>query len=1253
MLSVRRLLRLTRLDREDGQVIPMMAVGLVAMLLMTAVVVDGGNLFQARQSLQNAADAAAIAAAQEIAGTAKPCVANAGDPIGACAGDYAGLNGVGDGSALQSCSRYPAGTITETKPPPDPPGCYVWPYTPPNVPRADPNAYVEVWLTRNTSNFFGGLLGFATSKESARAVGTLIGGTPPPITFAALDPSCGNHTLLIKSSGNLTVDSGIYVNSCSDQDGFDVFSANTGDPGSISAPAIYTTGGWQVDKGTGVYVGPFPNPPLCPLTPLTPTGGGKWSYSSYPPTTGCPLTGQTTAHCPGVGVGVAVCDPFAAFPPAPPLGAGKLGSPLSILKIKRATNGSTSVATAVVAGNQTVNDPTNNEQNLNGASVTISNVTEPGSSPNAFDGTFTVTSATYDASSDTTSFSYNNPGSANPNLPIITARQMANKIATVTTNAPTTLSTTAPNNTVTVSGLESFFDGAATVTKTTSSGFSYRPPPLTMAVNNKQLLQGGTATLKVAANSTAGLVAGLSPDTVDVSLNPLDRLLNGSFSLSGVTTGANSSISFLVPRTNVSVSNMAIRNGTSATLTTATNNIAPGDQITVSGVDQRFNGTFSVSAAQPTPPSTTVVYTVPVVQTTITNKAAGAPSPAGTITLKTNPDPTQVFENGDTVTVATGSSLLAYDGSYTLGTVTGGAAKTITYPASPFPTQSWSQSGSKVTITTSSAHGLHAGDKVNVGGWAGTRACLDVSNAQVLANPAPTTTTFAYTVTCSPPTGENTNGTVVLQTANSTGATGTVTLATMPTVPSGGGTVSDTIASQGAGGTATLTDVPLANATGTFSPAWMPGLLGVAAQIFPGSPGVPFPDEIPVGSESVPPLQPGTYYGGICIGAATNSDCSNAGKTPHCNAVGGTTTTTVAYSPEVDLAADVPASTSNGSGDIQVTHAGIAPNDVIAIDDEEMTVTAVSSDGLTITVTREANGTEDDVHTKGTQVFQIVTTVIGKPYAPAVTVNAPGTKKSPGGITAAQTTVPIQWKGQATTDPVQVNDVIQIGNENMTVTSETTAAKSQATLTVTRNPATAVPHADKAPVLKGSSGSTAAGPSVTLEPGVYVMAGGGFNVCGAASVNVDTSQAPGGVMIYNTQDPSPNNTGYGALGQVDINTSGSVHLSPMTSGIYTGMTIFQDRNLALSSKACPHETSSGWDIALQSAQALPASGELGSISGTIYAPFSHATFGDTMSGTANLAVITSCFYLDGATSTFLHDTSISPFAGGATVTLGG
>ena len=46
------------------------------------------------------------------------------------------------------------------------------------------------------------------------------------------------------------------------------------------------------------------------------------------------------------------------------------------------------------------------------------------------------------------------------------------------------------------------------------------------------------------------------------------------------------------------------------------------------------------------------------------------------------------------------------------------------------------------------------------------------------------------------------------------------------------------------------------------------------------------------------------------------------------------------------------------------------------------------------------------------------------------------------------------------------------------------------------------------------------------------------------------------------------------------------------------------------------------------------SGKLGAFSGTIYAPNKHADFGESISGVANLAVITGCIYIDGSISTF-------------------
>lgn len=190
-----RLLRWTRLDREDGQVLPMFAAGLLAMLMMTGIVIDGGNLFQNKQSVQNAADAAALAAAMSISsvGTCGAC--------GTYAGAYAGYNGVsgtnGDATSA-SAGPLPActGVFTDSTPPTAIPGCYVFPY------HGDDNRYpgndhVEVWLTRNTSNFFGDILGIGTSRESARAVALALPSSPS-----------NGPGIYIYSSGDVTLKGG-------------------------------------------------------------------------------------------------------------------------------------------------------------------------------------------------------------------------------------------------------------------------------------------------------------------------------------------------------------------------------------------------------------------------------------------------------------------------------------------------------------------------------------------------------------------------------------------------------------------------------------------------------------------------------------------------------------------------------------------------------------------------------------------------------------------------------------------------------------------------------------------------------------------------------------------------------------------------------------------------------------------------------------------------------------------------------------
>ena len=67
--------------------------------------------------------------------------------------------------------------------------------------------------------------------------------------------------------------------------------------------------------------------------------------------------------------------------------------------------------------------------------------------------------------------------------------------------------------------------------------------------------------------------------------------------------------------------------------------------------------------------------------------------------------------------------------------------------------------------------------------------------------------------------------------------------------------------------------------------------------------------------------------------------------------------------------------------------------------------------------------------------------------------------------------------------------------------------------------------------------------SVTLSPGVYYINGGGINMSGTSSI------AGNGVFIYNTGG-----------GAINLSGTGGISLSPMTSGTYAGITLFQDRS---------------------------------------------------------------------------------------------
>lgn len=76
--------------------------------------------------------------------------------------------------------------------------------------------------------------------------------------------------------------------------------------------------------------------------------------------------------------------------------------------------------------------------------------------------------------------------------------------------------------------------------------------------------------------------------------------------------------------------------------------------------------------------------------------------------------------------------------------------------------------------------------------------------------------------------------------------------------------------------------------------------------------------------------------------------------------------------------------------------------------------------------------------------------------------------------------------------------------------------------------------------------------NVTFQPGVYVMAGGGFTLSGGGEVTGL------GVMFYNTYDPM-NTGGDGACAGVNFAGGANATFEPMTSGAYEDILFWQDR----------------------------------------------------------------------------------------------
>jgi hypothetical protein len=98
------------------------------------------------------------------------------------------------------------------------------------------------------------------------------------------------------------------------------------------------------------------------------------------------------------------------------------------------------------------------------------------------------------------------------------------------------------------------------------------------------------------------------------------------------------------------------------------------------------------------------------------------------------------------------------------------------------------------------------------------------------------------------------------------------------------------------------------------------------------------------------------------------------------------------------------------------------------------------------------------------------------------------------------------------------------------------------------------------------------GASLYLNPGIYIMQGGGFSFSGTGITSQLTAQ---GVMIVNQPTKSSDT--------ISITGSGKVTVSPMTTGLYQGMSFWQSRSSS--------------NIVI-----IAGNGSLTSVTGTFYAP---------------------------------------------------
>jgi putative Flp pilus-assembly TadE/G-like protein len=268
-------------DRQRGQILVMFAGGLVAILLIAAIVFDIGQNLLDRRTEQNAADAAALAGARHLPaaytyhGTCS--AAGGGMPAVNIACDVAADNGFVDGTGNK--------TVRVDIPP-------VAPSTKAGFP-----GHIEVTIGATRGSFFSGVIGITTQRTGAMGVATNGTDIALPYSLLALDPhGCATSKITGARPSGVTTNGTVHVDSdCTTANGGAL--ALTGN-GVLTAPECDVVGGIKTAGGatnscaaapTGVlvYGDPLRNLPPPPK-PGLPAAVEPLGAPTDPIPSGCP-----------------------------------------------------------------------------------------------------------------------------------------------------------------------------------------------------------------------------------------------------------------------------------------------------------------------------------------------------------------------------------------------------------------------------------------------------------------------------------------------------------------------------------------------------------------------------------------------------------------------------------------------------------------------------------------------------------------------------------------------------------------------------------------------------------------------------------------------------------------------------------------------------------------------------------------------------------------------------------------------------